>query len=473
MAKKTRTDSVSKTITTRINDGGWSNLLTNLGVLGKDRRKSMGIDRVVMSKADCENLYQADDLSARIVDRPCKDMFREGFKIMIDGGPDGLDEVILKEWDKQKIDDKNCDSVTWSWIYGGAGIVVGANDGQTMDKPLNKNSIKSIDYWVPLDRYLLTAEAGSVSKDIRSPYFLKPEFYNLTSVTNTQSGANSKGMTKIHASRIIPFYGVKMLPALEAYYGYWGDSIYSRLYDKLQDFNTAHGSVATIIQDFTQLIYKLTNLNQILRAKDGQSMIMQRLQLISQCASMINAVVIQDNETFERKSQSVAGLKDLLVEVNNRLVAATDIPHTVLLGQSPSGLGATGESEKRDYFDFIRDKQDKCLRAQVMTEIELMMLNKSGPTKGKVYPFTIEFESLWHMSDKEMAEVRNIVAQTDEKYINLGVLDETEVRGSRFGSGVYSIETELDKSVEAELMAAKEEEPAQQTPEQGAGDVEE
>ncbi len=44
---------------------------------------------------------------------------------------------------------------------------------------------------------------------------------------------------------------------------------------------------------------------------------------------------------------------------------AADIPVTRLLGQSPAGLSATGDSDTRNYYDMIAARQELDLRPQL------------------------------------------------------------------------------------------------------------
>ena len=59
----------------------------------------------------------------------------------------------------------------------------------------------------------------------------------------------------------------------------------------------------------------------------------------------------------------------------------------------------------------------------------------------------VTFPPLWSMSDKEQAELRKTVADTDVAYINAGVLLPEEVALSRFAKGAWSAETEVDLDV--------------------------
>src|SRR5690606_23610336 len=61
----------------------------------------------------------------------------------------------------------------------------------------------------------------------------------------------------------------------------------------------------------------------------------------------------------------------------------------------------------------------------------------------------IKWRPMWQMTDKENAELRKMVADTDNLYYNMGALDPSEIRNSRFANeDGYSMETELDESID-------------------------
>lgn len=72
------------------------------------------------------------------------------------------------------------------------------------------------------------------------------------------------------------------------------------------------------------------------------------------------------------------------------------------------------------------------------------MLDKSGMFKGKKKEFTIEYRPLWQQSEEVIVKNRNVQAQTDQIYLQNQVVDQTEIRESRFGSGQYSLDTNID-----------------------------
>ena len=415
---------------------GWMNALTNLGVLGKDKRLGAQIGFQILPVATLEAMYQSDDMGSKIIDRPIEEMLREGYDIRVEGVNEADMKAFLMILEGLGVNEKMEWALKMAAVYGGACILMGINDGKSPDQPIDYNSIRGIDYLTVLDRYEITS-AGYLDVNMRSLNFGKPVFYRVATIDPTQLGQ------LIHYSRIIRFEGVSLPRRVSAYFDYWGDSRFNRIYNAIRGYQTGNDSAAAIIQDFTQLILKMKDLSQII-SMGKDDILIQRLQLATMTNSILNALVIRDDEEIERKTTNVAGLKDLLDSLSARLVAATDIPHTILLNESAGGLGSTGESEKRDWYDHIKNTQKSQLTPKLNQLINLMMLDKSGMFKGKKKEFTIEYRPLWQQSEEVIVKNRNVQAQTDQIYLQNQVVDQTEIRESRFGSGQYSLDTNID-----------------------------
>lgn len=431
---------------------GWQNSLTSLSVLGKDKRLGAELVRSKMERNEASLFYKEDDIAARIVDLPTEEMMREGFEIKVEGDEEKqLQELIFEEFKRLCLYQKTEQDLKWARIYGGAGLIFG-HLGQTLDMPIEEGKkTPPIDYVLSMDRYRLLPDSSlSLIIDPKSPYFGLPEFYTIQNdqVVSTEGIQNGQ---RIHYSRVVRFEGVKLPYDLQQQEQYWGESIFVRLKEPIMNYQTANNSAATIIQDFVMSVFKMEDLKDMLtQGKDD--LIYKKLFLASKMGSIANAIALQVNESFEKQTTNVAGVSDLLKAVKERLAAATDIPQTILFGQSPGGLGATGESEQSNWYDYIKKKQESELRP-IIERVVTLILQQSTIPAPKLPKFEICFNPLWQMSEKEMVELRKMQAETDQIYITQQVLDPSEVAKSRFGEMGYSIETEIDQETRAALEA--------------------
>lgn len=135
---------------------GWSNLVTGLGS-SKDKSKftrhKLG---PILADNELESIFVEDGLGTRIVKLLPDDLFREGWEYTF---PDNEEEeakpiieVYMSVMEEIKAVAKLKEGVSWARLYGGAVVLIGALDGQDLEKPLNPKRIRSFDSLRIIDR---------------------------------------------------------------------------------------------------------------------------------------------------------------------------------------------------------------------------------------------------------------------------------------------------------------------------------
>jgi hypothetical protein len=199
-----------------------------------------------------------------------------------------------------------------------------------------------------------------------------------------------------------------------------------------------------LLQDFAQAVFRIKDLAELV-ATDRDDVVIKRAQLMDMMRSTVNGILLDTEEEFERKTTSLAGFHELLQQLSLRLAAAADMPVTLLMGQAPSGLNATGDSDIRFFYDRVRGKQKTQLKPRLERLLKIVFNAKQGPTRGlEPENWSLKFNPLWQTTDKEQADTRNVQANTDKIYIDAGVVSPEEIAASRFGGDEYSYDTVLD-----------------------------
>jgi len=429
----------AKTVINRMD--GWNNVLTGLGIKGRDKRMSSDFAYERMAKTDSEHLYASDDMAEKIVDIPAEEMQREGFEVTHSNDDETLNNLLNDKYEELGMIDHVDNALKWASLYGGSAILLGIQDGRKPHEPVNFAAIKGIEFANVMHRWELNPVESKIQKDPTKKNFGRPGVYTL-------SAEQGEGATniEIHSDRMLIFQGAKLPKNLFVGNNYWNDSVLNRSQNAIRNFQTAHDSAATLVHDFAQAVYKIKHLTEMI-SQGRDDLVQKRLELIDACRSIVNAIVIEDGEDFERKTTSLQGLPELLGKIEQRLVQTSKIPHTVLLGEGPKGsLGQSGDSERKDWYQHVSRLQQVKLKPQLVQFFTLCLLSKDGPTKG-IEPKTwdIEFNPLWQMSQKDKSEVYLKNAQGDLIYLNTGVVDPDEVATSRFGTneGEIQIDTEL------------------------------
>lgn len=424
---------------------GWANILTGLGIKGKDKRMDSKAVWSKMDESTAEELYAADDIAAKVVDFPVDDSLREGWKLV------GIDEDKAKKLeaefhDRLKLQATIEKAWKFSRIYGGGGILIMTTDTDDLATPFNPARGFQIKAAQAFTRWELQGQ--DIDSDLSSPNYGLPKYYSV-SPRGGQSGGDIRTQ-KIHYSRIIRFEGKLLTPRQFAQNSYWHDSFLNALQNSLLNFNTAHDSAALAVQDFRTAVFKLQNL-QSLVANNKDDLVTKRLEIINLGKSIAKAVVIDaEKESFEHSSTTFTGIPEILEKLTKRLQAATPLPHTRLFGDSPSGMGGSGRHEETNWYDYVASLQEQVLYPSLQ---RLYRTIAAQTTVAIQLPdtFDIEFNPLWQMDEKEVVELRAKQAESDRAYMESGVLDPTEIRESRFGTGKWAIDTTLKAVPEAKV----------------------
>jgi phage-related protein (TIGR01555 family) len=422
MAKKIITG--GRSIVRESRTDGWSNLVTLLGT-NADKRTQSQLTWDYHPPEFYEQMYAGGGIPARIVDLVPEEALREW-----------VDWTGIEKNESEEINDR-CEELdargaflkTWKWAraYGGACLYI-VTDTDDPSSPLRVGErvigLRDLSRW---DLRILTTD---VEFDFGSPNWGHPRIYYL----NVQMGSAYKGYP-IHWSRMIRFDGQLVPRRTFIRNNYWHDSILNRLHNTIRNYETANDSVASMLMDFNVDVFKLKNLANLI-ASGKEQIVRNRIEMVNYVKSVINAIIIDsDQEEYENKSRSVEGVAELLSHQANRLVAETDIPHTKLLGESPDGSNATGNSTSQQWYNFVSAEQKNYALPKLRRLISAIQGGK------KIVP---KFRSLRILDDMEKADLRLKTAQTDDIYMEKNVVDPTEIATSRFGGDEYSIDTTLD-----------------------------
>jgi phage-related protein (TIGR01555 family) len=404
---------------------GWSNFVTLMGT-GSDKRMHSQLQWEQHSPEFYEQLYAGGGIPARIVDLIPEEALRHWIEWV------GVDKATGEELHNrcEELDVRGALLRSWKWgrAFGGAccHIVTDTNDPAS---PLEIGEqiigLRDLSRW---DLRILTTD---VEFDFGSPNWGQPRIYYL----NVQMGAQYKGYP-IHWTRMLRFDGQLVPRRTYIRNNYWHDSILNRIYNAIRNYETSNDAAAACLLDFNVDVFKMKNLANLISSGKEQ-IVKNRIETMNFVKSVINAMIIDpDQEDYENKSRSLEGVAELLDKQSNRLVAETDIPHTKLLGESPDGSNATGNSTSQNWYNFVATEQENYLRPKLKRLLGVMFPE---------YPdLDFKFKSLRVLDDNEKADLRLKVAQADDIYMTHHVTDPSEVAASRFGADEYSIETKLD-----------------------------
>jgi phage-related protein (TIGR01555 family) len=424
---------------------GLVNALTGMNTARDKSRYTTTTPLIFLGQEELENLY-GEWIPQRVVDIVAEQATRKGFKVLF-GGEGAKAEVVTGI--EQVIEDlyilENlglaCKNAR---LFGGAVILLYIDDGRAADQPVDRRNIRSVEGMEVLDRWQI---APVISEESLYDYS-KATYYQIISGDLIRQPQ----LTYIHKDRILRFDG-KWLPyrVRQRNYG-WGMSALQPIYDSFRFYSTGISSAATLLTEFDIFVHKLRGLSTMLAAGKEKD-VRDRLVLNDMSKSVYRGYAIDaEKEELEFISRNFTGIGEILEKLRIDIIGASQIPHTILFGESPGGLGSTGRSEERDFAKMLGDYQSAHFKRPMQQLVEMIMLSKEGPTNGTMPDsWRIHFNDLFELNEREKADVRARVAAVDGRYIQLGVLSPKEVADARYGGTEWSMELTLDPSVVREL----------------------
>lgn len=419
-----------------LNIDGWKNILTGMGILNRDKAESTRPGpHKLLNQIELEDLYIGDGLGRVIVDCVAETMTREWIEVEAQEFGDAVMTKLEALGAKAAL----TDLVRWGRLYGGALAVIGLNDGLNLDEPVNEAAVRDIIFLKVYDRHQVSYSTMDLYESPLNPKFGEPEFYTVNPLGGQQF--------RVHESRVIRMDGDPLPARARQVNQGWGASVLQAPYEALRNSGTAYRACVQIIHEFIVSVLKMRNLADMIAAGNDQY-VKDRLQILDLSKGLLNTVVVDEGEAFERHSATTTGLPDMLDRFIRQLAATSRIPVTVLMGQSPAGLNASGDSDIRNWYDNVKSEQADRLLPAVKRIVYLVLLSKDFETGGRVPEgWRVCFQPLWQMSDTEQAALRKTVAETDQIYIEMGAVNESEIRQSRFGSDEWSMEITLDPAM--------------------------
>lgn len=421
---------------------GWYSALTGLGTV-RDKLESYLFKRAGRFEDQVlADMFHEDDVAAAVCELPAEHILRPGWQFK--QTPDEVTQQ-LAEWTEQAhIAEKFFEALVWEAVYGGAAIFIGADDGRPVGEPLDLDSLQAIKFLSVLEKRELTPHR----------WYDDPtdEKYGQVAIWQLQVGTVPIGIgalqkqalpehlaklrerrtIEIHESRLVTFDGRLVTRSERQTNNGWGGSVLVRSMKAIKTFHLNWQAVSHIMQDASQGVFKLKDLT-LMIAEGKRDALQTRMETVDMSRSVARAVVVDaDSEDFTRQDSSFAGLPDLLDRTGTRLASSVRIPVTILMGISPAGLNATGESDVRNWYDQLDATRQKKLKPRLMYLYRafLRSIRYDGP-------FDIEFNPLWQMTEKEESEIRSTNAGTDQQYVSAGVLTPEQVQAARWKNGKY------------------------------------
>lgn len=196
---------------------------------------------------------------------------------------------------------------------------------------------------------------------------------------------------QVHKSRLCIFRG-RYVPRRQG-----GDSVLNSAYRALMDADSTSANINALVFECKVDVFKIPGLMELVGDPAYEQKLIRRLQIANHGKSVTNSLLMDAEEDYEQKQVTFSGVNDVLLTALQIAAGAANIPATKLLGESVSGLGSTGSSETRDYYDTIAGVQGNEI-APALANLDMLMQAEAGAD------IDYDWCSLWQESNSEKAD---------------------------------------------------------------------
>ena len=381
-----------------------SNLAASLGA-GKDKAANDSFVLYDLDRGQIEAMYRGDWLARKVVDIVPYDMVREWRE-----WSGHREDVARVEAAERRLGLRKAvqRALTLGRLYGGGAIIIGTGetDPAALARPLDPETLPrgGLKFLHAVSRWQLAAPA--IDRDPLSPWFGEAVAYDVV--------APERGALRLHPSRVVRFLGNAWPdPSLGA--SVWSDSVLLALYDAVHAVALTTAGATSLMHEAKVDVVTVPNLSEHLSSADTTAQLSARFAYAAAMKSINNLLLLGDGETWARQRVDFAGLPEMVRTFLQVAAGAADIPVTRLLGQSPAGLSATGDSDTRNYYDMISARQEIDLRPQ-LERLDRLILRSEGIDPAAL---TFEFRPLWQLDATTKATVALSKAQATQIYAGL------------------------------------------------------
>lgn len=342
----------------------------------------------------CYTLAQ-DPLFTKVFNLLSKTPFSKGGQLTMPAGTSLNDADIERAAITYHIWDEIRDAVRSSYVSGGCLIYMdfGLPESER-SRPLDLRNIdcKTFKGFRHIDPINVTAvDVNTV--DPVAPDYMKPERWYVI------------GLGVVHRSHFLHFEANVPERPMRPLTMYFGMPLTQLIKQDIANSNLVSQGVANLINR-SRYIYMTLDDGSF--ATDNAAQLRGRMEWMSTVQDNFGVAPLKQGETVQQLTTSLTGFAEN-VELMYLLVSAkTDIPYTELMGKSAQGMNATGEGDRRKWYDKCRSiQQDIKPNSLVMYGV---VAGKIGDGKFVEFPDYI-FNPMEEATEKELAD--NIKAYTD------------------------------------------------------------
>lgn len=260
------------------------------------------------------------------------------------------------------------------------------------------------------------------------PMWSTPSVYNADDPTDENFYRPTKWFVlgrEVHADRLMTLVMRPVPDMLKPAYNFGGISMFQLMKPYVERYQRTADSVAQLVHAFSMTILS-TDMSGILADGESDANLWLRVGIFNRFRDNTNTMMLdKESEQIEQINTPLTSLPELLTKSQEQMAGPSHTPLVKLLGVTPSGLNANSDGEIRVYYDYIMAQNEAHIRPVITAISELIQLSLFGEIDPAI---TWEFNPLYQLDEKELAEVQKIKAETAAALTGGGIISGQEAR---------------------------------------------
>lgn len=401
------------------------------------------LTRMTDNYALLNSLYRDNWVVQNVVGLMVDDMLREWYKLKGNATPeqlDALDQVERKTQLRARLNE----GLRWGRLYGGAAGLIQIEGQEDLSKPLDLELVYpgSFRGLYILDRWQGVTPNMELVFEGGDPI---PESYSITD-------AEGHTVVNVHHSRVIRFTG-RDLPFLERVAEmYWGESEVEALYKDVVSHDNVSANMAALTFQANVNTMEVKGMEQMLSMASPE--VQRRFWAVMQAQSVLRTnygtQLVEQGTKLTNTQYHFNGLQEVYESMCLNLCGASHYPMTKLFGRSPGGLNSTGESDLRNYYDYVDSQREAKLRPALEKLLPVLCMSAWGFVPDDL---AVTFPPLWTPTAKEVAEIAKTKSEAIVSGYQAGLLNvdtaQKELKKLEEETGMFGSITDEEITVNA------------------------
>lgn len=349
--------------------------------------------------------------------------------IKLVGGTDAERKAIEDEFTRLQLRDVFQEWMFHDHVFGRAQVFLDfgdANDPAELETPLL------------IDEAKIGAKRPLLRLTVVEPMWSAPGTYNTSNPLDGDFYVPRSWFIygkRVDTSRMLTLSSRPVSDMLKPAYAFGGQSLVQLMKPYVDNWLRGRQSASDLLNSFS-IINLATDMASTMAGGNGDSLF-NRVDMFNLMRDNRGAMVTDKNaEELSNLAVPLSSVPELVSQAQEQLASVARIPLSIYLQITPTGLNATSDGETRNFYADVKAYQEKNIRPHLQRVFEIVQLSVGGKINPEI---KFEFEPLWEMDDKDLADIRKADADAHAQYVLMGAVSNDEVRETLANdeSGLY------------------------------------